>query len=288
MKVVGRFAPSPTGPLHAGSLVAALASFLEAKTRNGRWHLRIDDLDPPREQAGAADGILKCLAAHGLTWDGPVTYQSRHEQNYLDALERLRELGATFPCGCTRREVGDGPYPGTCKFGLPAGKSPRSIRFHATPSTISFRDRLYGAQRIPLHDTVGDFIVRRADGLFAYHLAAVVDDFELGVTDIVRGADLLGGTACQLDIMNRLGYPPPTYAHIPCVEVAPGKKLSKQTGAKALDKSEAARNLVTALSFLRQGPELDLTKAPPQTVIEWAVEHWDIERISVTTNEIPT
>ena len=237
---VGRFAPSPTGPLHFGSLVAALASYMEARRAKGKWLLRMEDLDKPREQRGAADAILRALEAFGLHWDGAVEYQSRRSTFYRDALDRLKPH--TYPCGCTRSEMADSAlaidgarvYGGNCRGGLPPGKTARTIRIRAE-GQIRFVDRVQGAQAQQLERDVGDFVLWRADGQFAYQLAVVVDDAEQGVTDIVRGADLLDSTARQIYLQQRLGYPVPRYLHVPVAVNAAGEKLSKQTGAEAVD-----------------------------------------------------
>src|SRR5438445_12402614 len=211
----GRFAPSPTGPVHCGSLVAPLASWLEAPAAGARWPVRIDDLDPPREQPGTAGQILRALESLGLEWDGPVAHQSRRRMLYRDALERL--AGKTYACGCSRKEVADsalamnsaGVYPGTCRNGLPAGKTPRALRMRTTAEPICFVDRVQGKIEQSVERDVGDFIVCRADGQLAYQVAAVVDDADQGVTDVVRGADLLDLASEQVYLQRLLGYPTP-------------------------------------------------------------------------------
>ncbi|HEU4350773.1 MAG TPA: tRNA glutamyl-Q(34) synthetase GluQRS [Burkholderiales bacterium] len=258
---VGRFAPSPTGALHFGSLVAALASWLDARAARGRWLVRIEDLDAPRTEAGAADDILRTLARFGLEWDGTVTYQSRRLPLYRHALEKLAPY--TYSCACTRREIADSSlgvaadgaqiYPGTCRDGVAAGKSPRALRVRAA-GHVTFTDRLQGRQSQVLERDVGDFVLYRADGQFAYQLAVVVDDAEQGVTDVVRGADLLDSTPRQIYLQRLLRYPQPRYLHIPAAVNAAGEKLSKQTGARAVASSTA--DLRRALSFLGQ-PETE-------------------------------
>src|SRR5512134_24551 len=263
---VGRFAPSPTGALHFGSLVAALASWLDARAGGGRWLVRIEDLDAPRIQAGAADDILRTLARLGLEWDGTVAYQSRRLPLYRQALEKLAEY--TYWCACTRREIADSSlglaadgaqiYPGTCRNGVAPGKSPRALRIK-TSGNVAFTDRLQGRQEQVLERDVGDFVLYRADGQFAYQLAAVVDDAEQGVTDVVRGADLLDSTPRQLYLQQLLGYPQPRYLHIAAAVNAAGEKLSKQTGALPVAKGTA--DLRRALSFLGQPQADDLGEA---------------------------
>ena len=262
---VGRFAPSPTGPLHFGSLVAALASWLDARAAHGRWLLRMEDLDTPRNQPGAADDILRTLERLGLIWDGPVVYQSRRTALYRAALERLEK--PTYWCGCTRREIADSSlglaadgaqiYPGTCRGGLDKSKVPRALRVRAT-GEIAFDDRVQGAQRQSLESDVGDFVLVRADGQFAYQLAVVVDDAEQGVTDVVRGADLLDSTPRQIYLQSLLAAATPRYLHVPAAVNAAGEKLSKQTGAPPIGKEEDLRK---ALAFLGQPGTGDLAEA---------------------------
>jgi glutamyl-Q tRNA(Asp) synthetase len=276
---VGRFAPSPTGPLHFGSLVAALASWLDARAARGTWLLRIEDLDSPRTQPGAADLMLRCLERLGLAWDGPVLYQSLRAAHYDAALQTLQRH--TYWCGCTRREIADsslGPawdgaqiYPGTCRNGLPQGKPPRALRIRTGNDSLSFQDRVQGAQHQNLQREVGDFVVYRADGQFAYQLAVVVDDMEQGVTDVVRGADLLDSTARQICLQRLLGYATPRYLHVPIAVNAAGEKLSKQTGAQPVDPARREEAIRLALRFLGQSPTPDLDEA---------VANWDPARIA--------
>jgi glutamyl-Q tRNA(Asp) synthetase len=265
---VGRFAPSPTGPLHFGSLVAALASWLDARAAHGRWLVRIEDLDAPRAQPGAADQILRTLEGLGLTWDESVVYQSRRTMPYREALERLKTH--TYWCSCTRREIADSSlglaadgaqiYPGTCRNGIAPGKTPRALRIRAS-GTVEFTDRLQGKQSQVLERDAGDFVLYRADGQFAYQLAVVLDDAEPGITDIVRGADLLDSTPRQIYLQRRLGYPQPRYLHVPAAMNAGGEKLSKQTGAAPIDVSRRSRELRRALAFLGQPETDDLAQA---------------------------
>ncbi len=261
---VGRFAPSPTGPLHAGSLVAALASCLDARARGGQWLLRIEDLDPPREVPGAAQAIIDTLAVFGFEHDGPIEYQSLRHAHYLEAFVRLQAAGQTYPCACTRREIADSIarqggrlhrhreaiYPGTCRDGLPPGRTPRAWRVRVHDTVIDWTDRSGRVFHERLAEDVGDFVLRRADGLWAYQLAVVVDDGLQGVTDVVRGADLIGSTARQIHLQRLLGLPTPRYLHLPVVTDAQGEKLSKQTGATALDASAPLLALDAALRHL--------------------------------------
>ena len=258
---VGRFAPSPTGPLHFGSLVAAVASWLDARAAGGQWLVRIEDVDTTRSVPGAAEGILRTLEALGLTWDGEVAWQSRRTEHYEAALERLRLAGYVYGCRCSRREIADSGitglegaiYPGTCKhLGLVgAGLAERMI----APSTpVGFVDRAIGAVTQSIASDIGDFVVKRRDGLFAYQLAVVVDDDLQGVTDVVRGADLLWSTPRQIALQRALGLATPRYLHFAVVTNAAGEKLSKQTGAEPIAPTQGAELLRHALAFLGQPP----------------------------------
>jgi glutamyl-Q tRNA(Asp) synthetase len=274
---VGRFAPSPTGPLHFGSLVAALASWLDARAARGRWLVRMEDLDAPRQQPGAAEDILRTLERFGLAWDGPVAYQSLRAPRYEAALDRLRRH--TYWCGCSRREIADSSlglatdgariYPGTCRGGLAHGRAPRALRLRTDAQAIAFRDRVQGEQSQVLAVDVGDFVLYRADGQFAYQLAVVVDDAEQGVTDVVRGADLLDSTARQIYLQRLLGAPTPRYLHVPVALDASGNKISKQKGARPLGE-DRERALREALRYLGQPETGDLDEA---------VAAWDVSRI---------
>jgi len=283
----GRFAPSPTGPLHFGSLVAAVGSCLEARSHGGEWLVRMEDLDRPREVKGAADAILRVLEAYGFEWDGPVMRQSRRNDAYATALARLENSGAVFPCACTRREISDSTpegasepvYPGTCRNGPPPGRRARAIRARVDDAVIAFDDRVQGRIEQRLAEEVGDFVVRRADGLFAYQLAVVVDDFEQGITDVVRGADLLFSTPRQLLLQRRLGYPPPGHAHLPVALNRGGEKLSKQTLATPLDEQAAPLQLRLALLFLGQEPPEALEREGLAGVWGWARANWKLDKV---------
>ena len=274
----GRFAPSPTGPLHFGSLVAALGSYLEARTRGGEWLVRMEDLDPPRVVPGAADDILRSLEACGLEWDGPVVRQSERSDAYHGALHRLRDKVPVYPCACSRREIADsavtgaeGPvYPGTCRDGLAEGKRARALRIVTRGASIAFDDALQGRIAHDLEKETGDFVLLRADDVYAYQLAVVVDDVEQGVTDVVRGADLLDSTPRQIYLQRLLGHSTPRYLHVPAVVNAAGEKLSKQTGAAPVDASRRGRELERALAFLGQPAAADLAAA---------VRNWDASLI---------
>ena len=247
---VGRFAPSPTGPLHLGSLVAAVASYMDARAHGGRWLVRIEDVDGPRTVPGAADEILRALERFGFAWDGDVIYQSTRGDAYQAALDMLSRRDLVFGCGCTRREIESGPYPGTCRAGVAAGREARATRLRVPDEEIRFPDRWQGIQRERLTETCGDFVLKRADGCWAYQLAVVVDDAWQGVTDVVRGVDLLDSTARQIWLARCLGIAEPTYLHVPVVLAADGQKLSKQTGAAALSQNDPAPELRAAFEFL--------------------------------------
>ncbi len=283
MTYVGRFAPSPTGPLHFGSLVAAVASWCDARAAGGRWLVRMEDVDKPREMPGAAAGILRTLEAFGLHWDGTVMVQSERTAAYRAALDHLAPH--VYPCACTRREIADSAlvapdgaavYPGTCRNGLAPGRVPRAIRVRVDDATVTFDDAAQGRIAQSLARDVGDFVLLRADGLFAYQLAVVVDDAEQGVTDVVRGADLLDSTPRQIFLQRLLGLPQPRYLHVPVATNAAGEKLSKQTLAAAIDPGRPVPALVAALRFLGQTvADVDDRDA----MLAAAVARWDRSRI---------
>ena len=283
----GRFAPSPTGPLHFGSLVAAAGSYLEARTRGGEWFVRMEDLDPPRVVPGTADDILQTLRACGMEWDGEVSRQSARADAYHAALHRLREMKRVYPCACSRREIADsavagidGPvYPGTCRGGLPPEKPARALRADTRGARIEFDDALQGRIAHDLELEFGDFVVYRMDDVYAYQLAVVVDDAEQGITDVVRGADLLGSTPRQIYLQRLLGMPQPRYAHLPVAVNAAGEKLSKQTFAAPIDAAAPLPALVAALAFLGQQPPSALARATVGEFWIWALENWRLDRV---------
>jgi glutamyl-Q tRNA(Asp) synthetase len=325
----GRFAPSPTGPLHFGSLVAAVGSYLDAKHHQGKWLVRIEDLDIPRTVKGAADEILSTLEACGLHWDEEIIFQSQRTAAYEAAFHRLKEAGAVYPCCCTRKEIADSAlhgidgqiYPGTCRNGIPAGREGRAWRVRTDiqqpvrpelDGTIShsarlpnnasqaagyvegytgfdklspngaviFDDALQGRITQYLEREIGDFVVKRADGLFAYQLAVVVDDDAQGITHVVRGADLLYSTPRQIYLQRLLGLTTPAYMHLPVAVNAQGEKLSKQTLAQPVERNNAATTLFDALVFLRQQPPVGLRLDTVGQILNWAVVNWQPNAIS--------
>jgi glutamyl-Q tRNA(Asp) synthetase len=316
----GRFAPSPTGPLHFGSLVAAVGSYLDAKHHSGIWLVRMEDLDTPRCVPGAAVDILRTLEAFGLHGDEPVIYQSQRTAAYEEALHKLQAIGALYPCCCTRKEIADsalngieGPvYPGTCRHGIPAGREGRAWRVRtdctplhpcrgkagmgveqheitaSTPSptlplqgggSVEFEDALQGQITQYLESEIGDFVVKRADGLFAYQLAVVVDDAFQGITHIVRGADLLDSTPRQIYLQRLLGLRIPQYLHLPVAVNESGEKLSKQTLAAPVDETHPVKTLLRVLDFLQQHPPAELLGCDVKVLLEWATANWDATKM---------
>jgi glutamyl-Q tRNA(Asp) synthetase len=271
----GRFAPSPTGPLHAGSILAALASYLDARARKGVWLVRIEDLDPPRETKAAAADILRTLEALGLTWDESVVYQSQRSAAYEAALAELDAQQLLYACNCSRQKLaGAAVYPGWCREHHILRGSATALRCKVTEAQVAFTDRLQGPYAQQLAQEVGDFIVHRRDGLFAYQLAVVVDDAWQSITDIVRGIDLIDSTPRQVFLQQQLGYPTPCYAHVPVVVNAEGQKLGKQQYAEAVDSTRPGPVLFRTLQRLQQRPEPGLEQAPPTEILAWAVENW--------------
>lgn len=281
----GRFAPSPTGLLHAGSLTTAVGSYLEARCRGGEWLLRIEDLDPPREMAGASVAIIRTLEAFGFEWDGEIVWQSRRHALYQQALDALVEQGHAYPCACTRSQIaGIAPigieghvYPRTCRHGLLPGLTERAWRLAVPDGEIGFIDALQGEYRQDVAHDVGDFILKRADGFWAYQLAVVVDDAAQGITHVVRGADLLASTPRQIVLQRALGVPTPTHCHLPVMVNAAGEKLSKQTVAPAIRAEDAAYELRLALIRLDHVPPAECTTLPE--LWAWARANWSLGRV---------
>jgi glutamyl-Q tRNA(Asp) synthetase len=282
---VGRFAPSPTGPLHIGSLTTAVASYLDAKRHGGRWLVRIEDIDPPREQPGAAAAILRTLEALALHWDGPVVYQSTRLAAYERTVEQLLQQGLAYYCSCTRsdvRAVADkGPlgyrYPGTCRNRM-ARQGPAAVRARVDTVSVCFEDRLQGSRESDLGTASGDYVIWRRDAMPAYHLAVVLDDAAQGVTDVVRGVDLLETTAVHLHLQGLLGIGAPRYAHVPIVTNHDAQKLSKQNGAQAVD-PKAPGLALEILGYLGLEPPRDLRGAPCRELWPWASSAWSLDTL---------
>ncbi len=285
---IGRFAPSPTGPLHFGSLLAAMGSYLDARKQGGLWLLRIEDIDPPREQPGASDNILRTLEHYGFEWDREILYQSQHHEAYRDALQTLSNSGKLYECICSRKQISDANknnsvtsvYPGTCRERQGEHHDrPYSVRIRIDTETVTFNDLIQGHYGQNLIKEVGDFNLLRRDGFFSYHLAVVVDDALQGITRVMRGHDLLDSTPRQIYLQQQLSLPTPEYAHLPIAINAMGQKLSKQTFAKAIGSDNTGKTLWQALSFLGQQPPEILSKAPVQEIWQWASTHWDLKNV---------
>lgn len=278
---VGRFAPSPTGPLHFGSLLAATASYLQARARGGQWLVRVEDIDPPREPPGADTEILRALERYGFAWDGPVLYQSRQSPWHHGLVQRLVAEGHAYACGCSRRQLAAAPrgplgtiYPGTCRGGSRAKRTAIRVRTDDVP--IAFDDGLQGPRSTALESESGDFVIRRRDGLIAYQLAVAADDAAQGITEVVRGVDLLDSTPRQIHLQRLLGFTTPAYAHFPVVVNARGDKLGKSTGAPAVPLDDPRPLLLRVLQSLGQPVPAGLADAGLDSIWTWAVEHWDI------------
>lgn len=291
-KRCGRFAPTPSGPLHFGSILAAVASYLDARSAKASWLVRIEDNDKPRTVKGAADDILRCLNDFGFEWDGEVVFQSKRDEIYRHYLEKLRENGHVFPCSCSRKDIamlsgseaGNIVYPGTCRAHPRDPQQIRSLRFRAADEDVVFGDRIQGEYRQNVEKDVGDFIVWRNDGCFAYHLCVVVDDELQGVTDVVRGADLIDSTPRQILIQRSLGFASLTYGHIPVAANAAGEKLSKQTLAQPVHKARAVELWYAALHFLGQNAPRELRQSDLKTIVAWGIENWNIDNVPKKTS----
>lgn len=277
----GRFAPTPSGPLHFGSLYTALASYLQARRQNGDWLLRIDDLDTPRNVPGASTLILHQLEAHSLLWDEAPRYQSQHVAEYTDALETLRARSLLYACDCTRAQLkltahpgpDDAVYAGTCRERSNVSAR-HALRLRVEAANVCFIDALQQRQCRDMTSEVGDFVLRRADGMIAYQLACAVDEPAQGISEVVRGSDLLGSTFRQLYVQHALGLPLCTYLHLPVLESRPGHKLSKQNHATALRAEDASLNLVRCLELLGQAPPPSLATETPATILDWGIQNW--------------
>lgn len=286
--ITGRFAPSPTGALHFGSLIAAVGSYCLARRAGGRWLIRIEDLDAPRTVPGAAGEILSTLEALGFCWDDEIIWQSHRHDAYLAALERLRDQGLLYDCACSRKEIlasaphpgEEGPvYPGTCRRGLPAGRTPRALRIRVPERTIGFDDGVFGWFEQNLARAVGDFVLRRADGLFAYQLAVIVDDAASGINQVVRGADLLASTPRQIFLLESLGLPIPAYWHLPLALNADGSKVSKRAGETDKLLNCGGESVRKALEWLGQPVPKELYAAPAKELLAWGTAAFDAGRI---------
>jgi glutamyl-Q tRNA(Asp) synthetase len=283
----GRFAPSPTGSLHLGSLVAAVGSFLDARKAGGRWLVRMEDLDTARVIPGCSDEMLRTLEAFGLWWDGEVEFQSRRTALYAESLQSLRERGLTFECSCSRRELGNAEtgYPGTCRSRKTQGsagptqkRGPTATRFRVADRVVSFPDRIQGPCCFDLR-TLGDPVIRRRDGAFAYQLAVVVDDADERVSNVVRGADLLASTAWQIELQKALKLATPRYAHLPLIVEKNHEKLAKSRRSLALEPARAGSQLVSALMLLQHPPPAELQQAAPAALLAWAIERWTVDTV---------
>ena len=287
-RYVGRFAPSPTGPLHIGSLTTAVASFVHARQRGGEWLVRIEDIDPPREMPGAADSILRTLEAFELPWDGAVLYQSSRLAAYVKAAEKLLRTGRAFRCSCTRSDLrsagksGAARYPGTCRSRSDHARA-TSIRARVEAGELNFVDGLQGSRTVDLHATVGDYVIVRRDGLIAYHLAVVVDDASQDITTIVRGVDLLDSTPVHLHLQRALGLPAPKYFHLPVITNAAGQKLSKQTHAPEVDSMDPRGAATQVLEYLGLLIPEEVRGAAPGELWAWAIANWAIESLAGST-----
>ena len=286
----GRFAPSPTGPVHFGTLVAAVGSYLQAKKNNGDWLIRMEDVDITRKVDGADTDILKTLEAFGFEWDGKIIYQSEQTAHYEQSLEQLISQSLIFPCLCSRKQLSTSDsaiYPGTCRSRQLPEKNEHALRLLANDKTICFEDAVMGQQSQNIKRQCGDFVIRRRDGLFAYQLAVVVDDALQNITEIVRGADLLDSTPRQIYLQQLLNYPTPDYCHLPLAIDVSGDKISKSEGATKINLQHKEQQLISVLSFLGQNPPEDLAQSSINDIWSWATEHWDITQVSSKTHIRP-
>jgi glutamyl-Q tRNA(Asp) synthetase len=282
----GRFAPSPTGPLHFGSLASAVASYLQARSNHGIWLVRIEDIDPPREVPGSSNDILRTLEQHGLNWDDSVLYQSEQTERYLSALDSLDHQQLLYRCQCSRKtiarsqqQLGISIYPGTCRERRIESNTTFAIRIKTQDINIAFVDRIQGSHQQNLASDVGDFVLRRADGWIAYQLAVVVDDAFQGITEVVRGSDLLDNTPRQIMLQNSLSLLTPHYAHHPVAANQKGEKLSKQSHANPVDQTPPLQNLHKVLDFLGQNPPDHNDFSRPEELRDWAINHWNLKSV---------
>ena len=285
-RYIGRFAPSPTGPLHLGSLLTALASFLDARANKGLWHVRMEDIDPPREQSGAANDILNTLVAHGLSWDGDVLYQSSRLDSYKHSIHTLLERECIYACTCSRQQLKNHSiYSGVCRNkSIPIVAANAALRIKCPKDIVTFRDEIQGIQNHQMTKDVGDFVVFRKDGRTAYQLAVALDDHFQNITHVVRGSDLLDSTTRQIFIMQQFNLAIPSYSHIPIIVNQEGQKLSKQTYAAALLPEHANANLYYSLVALGQTPNPSLLNTPVSNILEWGISHWNIHKVPQTVS----
>ena len=286
----GRFAPSPTGPVHYGTLVAAVGSYLQAKKNNGEWLIRMEDVDITRKVDGADSDILKTLEAFGFEWHGEIIYQSEQTAHYEQALEQLISQSLIFPCLCSRKQLSESDstiYPGTCRSRQLPEKNEHALRLLSKDLTIEFNDAVMGKQSQNIKEQCGDFVIRRRDGLFAYQLAVVVDDALQNITEVVRGADLLDSTPRQIYLQQLLNYPTPDYCHLPLAVDISGNKISKSEGATKIDLQHKEQQLISVLDFLGQNPPENLVQSSINDIWSWATEYWDITQVSSKTHIRP-
>lgn len=287
MQYIGRFAPSPSGPLHFGSLIAALGSYLQARANNGKWLVRIEDIDPPREVAGAADAILKTLEAYGLHWDDSLLYQHDRYDAYQAQIDAWLATGEAYYCQCTRRQIKDagGLYPGTCRHRT-LGNEGSAVRVCIDNPVTEFVDIKHGVMSLDPAMAAEDFIIKRRDGLFAYNLAVVLDDIYQGITEVVRGADLIEPTGRQVSLYQKLGASQVSYLHLPLALNSDGNKLSKQNHAPAIDNVRPGPAMEAALTFLGHPPPKELHGAPVTDLLQWGIENWQISKLPSKTEVI--
>lgn len=292
---IGRFAPSPTGPLHFGTLIAALASYLQARSQDGQWLLRIEDVDVLRNVPNMDRAIIQSLQTFGFEWDGDIIYQTQRTPHYEEALQVLIDKEQVFYCTCSRKTLAEtatqetvaGLYPGTCRERKSAPGQDHALRMRVNQNTVEFNDHVMGKIQQNLASECGDFIIKRRDGLFAYQLAVVVDDAFQGITEVVRGADLLDSTPRQIYLQQLLGYPQPGYLHLPLVINEYDQKLSKSTGAPALDEAQPVKTLVRALRHLGQNPPAELETGTLNAFWDWAIANWDSRAIPTSDQLAP-
>jgi len=287
---IGRFAPSPTGPVHFGTLVAAVGSYLQAKKNKGKWLVRMEDVDTTRKVEGADIEILNTLEAFGFEWNEKIIYQSEQTRHYQQALEQLIAHSLVFPCTCSRKQLASSNsdiYPGICRNKPLPEKQEHALRLLSKNIVIDFNDSVMGLQSQNIAQQCGDFVIKRRDGLFAYQLAVVVDDALQGITEIVRGADLLDSTARQIYLQQLLGYTTPVYCHLPLAVDIEGNKISKSEGAAKVDVNNREKLMCSVLEFLGQEPPADLPGSGIDNIWDWALEHWDVNRVSGDNSCVP-